>query len=53
MTGVQDMPILVAIVEDDRAVRASLAGILQRAPDCRCVGDYGSAEEALGSLPAL
>jgi DNA-binding NarL/FixJ family response regulator len=47
------MPILVAIVEDDRAVRASLAGILQRAADCRCVGDFGSAEEVLRKLPPL
>ncbi len=47
------MPILVAIVEDDRAVRASLAGILQRAADCRCVADCGSAEEALRNLPTL
>ena len=47
------MPISIAIVEDDRAVRASLAGILQRAADCRCVGDFGSAEEALRKLPAL
>lgn len=47
------MPILVAIVEDDRAVRTSLAGILQRAADCRCVADCGSAEEALRNLPAL
>ncbi len=47
------MPISVAIVEDDRAVRASLAGILERAADCRCVGAYGSAEEALRELPPL
>jgi len=47
------MPISIAIVEDDRAVRASLAGILQRAADCRCVGDFGSAEEALQKLPSL
>jgi DNA-binding NarL/FixJ family response regulator len=47
------MPISIAIVEDDRAVRASLVGILQRAADCRCVGDCGSAEEALRMLPPL
>jgi len=47
------MPILVAIVEDDRAVRTSLAGILQRAADCRCVADCGSAGEALRNLPTL
>jgi len=47
------MPISIAIVEDDRAVRASLAGILQRGADCRCVGDFGSAEEALRKIPSL
>lgn len=47
------MPIKVAIVEDDRAVRASLTGILERTPDCRCVGAFGSAEEALAKLPPL
>ena len=47
------MLISIAIVEDDRAVRASLVGILQRAVDCRCVGDYASAEEALRKLPVL
>jgi DNA-binding NarL/FixJ family response regulator len=46
------MPISIAIVEDDCGVRASLAGILQRTPDCRCVGEFGSAEEALQKLPA-
>lgn len=47
------MPILISIVEDDRAVRASLVGILERASGCRCVGHYGSAEEALRELPSL
>ncbi|NOS70258.1 MAG: response regulator transcription factor [Verrucomicrobia bacterium] len=47
------MPISIAIVEDDRAVRASLASMIQRAADCRCVGDFGSAEEALRKLPSL
>lgn len=47
------MPISIAIVEDDRAVRASLHGMLQRAADCRCVGDFASAEEALGKVPSL
>jgi len=48
-----EMPISIAIVEDDSAVRASLGGILQRAPDCRCLGDFGSAEEALQELSSL
>ena len=47
------MPIEVAIVEDDASVRASLAGILQRASNCRCVGIFGSAEEALREIPRL
>ncbi len=47
------MPISIAIVEDDRAVRASLLGMLQRVADCRCVGDFGSAEDGLQKLPAL
>jgi DNA-binding NarL/FixJ family response regulator len=47
------MPISIAIVEDDRAVRASLAAILQGAAECRCVGEYGSGKEALEKLPAL
>jgi DNA-binding NarL/FixJ family response regulator len=47
------MPISIAIVEDDYGVRTSLAGILQRTADCRCVGEFGSAEEALQQLPAL
>jgi DNA-binding NarL/FixJ family response regulator len=47
------MPISIAIVEDDRAVRASLAEILHGAADCCCVGDYGSAKEALRKLSAV
>jgi DNA-binding NarL/FixJ family response regulator len=47
------MPISIAIVEDDRAVRTSLAAILQGAAECRCVGEYGSGKEALQNLPAL
>ena len=47
------MPISVAIVEDDTPLRSSLAGILQRAPQCRLVGAFASAEEALRQVPAL
>ena len=47
------MPISIAIVEDDRGVRASLTGIIQRTTDCRCAGDFGSAEEAVRKLPSL
>lgn len=44
------MPIKVAIVEDDAAVRRSLAGILQMERGLKCVGDYGSAEDTLAGL---
>ena len=47
------MPISVAIVEDDAPLRASLAAIMQRAPECRCVGAFASAEEALRDIPPL
>jgi len=46
------MPISVAIVEDNDALRATLARVIDRAEGFRCVGQHGSAEEALGSLPA-
>lgn len=49
----EDGLITVAIVEDDLHVRQSLAGILDRADGVRCVGDYGSAEEALLAIPRL
>lgn len=45
--------ITIAIVEDDAGLRESLCGIIQRAPDCRCVGACGSAEEALQALPEI
>jgi DNA-binding NarL/FixJ family response regulator len=47
------MTTTVAIVEDDARVRHSLRAILTRARGIACVGDYGSAEEALRHLPAL
>ena len=47
------MPITVAIVEDDPGLRTSLTAILQRAPDCRCVGAFPAAEDALRELPRL
>ncbi|MDD5349937.1 MAG: response regulator transcription factor [Chthoniobacteraceae bacterium] len=45
------MPITIAIVEDDPRIRSTLATILSREEDCRCVGQYGSAEEALREIP--
>lgn len=53
MNPVEGMPISVAIVEDDAPLRASIAAILQRAPQCRLVGTFASAEEALKEIPAL
>ena len=46
------MPIAVAIVEDDARIRESLVVLLQGVEGFRCVGNYGSAEEALRSIPA-
>ncbi len=48
-----DMPIKVAVVEDDDEVRAGMQSILKRAPECRCVVACGSAEEALERIPPL
>lgn len=42
----------VAVVEDNRALREQLIGILNSADDIHCVGAYASAEEALDHLPA-
>jgi DNA-binding NarL/FixJ family response regulator len=53
MACIQRTPITVAIVEDDAPLRASLSGILQRAPECRSVGAFASAEEALRGIPGL
>ena len=53
MAPVERTPITVALVEDDAPLRASLSGILQRAPECRCVGAFANAEEALRAIPGL
>jgi DNA-binding NarL/FixJ family response regulator len=53
MATLDRMPISVAIVEDDAPLRASLSGVLQRAAECRCVGAYANAEDALREIPAL
>jgi DNA-binding NarL/FixJ family response regulator len=45
--------ITVAIVEDDDGLRSSLSGMIERAPDCSCLGVYKSAEEALEAIPKL
>jgi len=46
-----DMPIKVAIVDDDEGIRSSLATLIRRAPALRLVGDYADAEAALKDLP--
>jgi len=47
-----DTPITVALVEDDARIRRTLAMLLARAPDCRCVAEYGTGEEAVAAIPA-
>lgn len=46
------MSIAISIVEDQPALRESLAEWLGNAPGIRCVGAYASAEEALRGIPA-
>jgi DNA-binding NarL/FixJ family response regulator len=46
-------PIRVAIVEDQEAIREGLAFLIEGAPGYRCAGHFGSAEEALRSLPPV
>ena len=41
----------VAVVEDNAALRAQLVQILSGARDIRCVGAFGTAEEALRQIP--
>ena len=47
----RDMPIKVAIVEDDEGIRSSLAALVRRAPALRWAGDYADAESALREVP--
>jgi DNA-binding NarL/FixJ family response regulator len=47
------MPISVCIVEDDCQARKILAGWIRRSAGLQLAGDWGSAEEAVNSLPAL
>jgi DNA-binding NarL/FixJ family response regulator len=42
----------VAVVEDDPQLRNQLLEILATAPDIKCVGAYGSGEEAVKKIPA-
>jgi DNA-binding NarL/FixJ family response regulator len=45
--------ISVAIVEDDPRIRRSFTTILARDKGLQCVGDFGSAEDALEAIPKL
>jgi DNA-binding NarL/FixJ family response regulator len=47
------MAITITIVEDNSAVRQSLLDILERAPDCKCVGSFSSGEQALAEIPKV
>ena len=53
MSVIERMPITIAIVEDDAPLRASMIGILERAAECRFVGGFANAEDALRDLPKL
>jgi DNA-binding NarL/FixJ family response regulator len=43
----------VAIVEDQRIVRDSLAEWVNATPECSCIGTCNSAEQAMEKIPAL
>jgi len=45
------VPITVAIVEDEKRLRAQLVALINDAHGFRCVGAYGSGEQALRELP--
>ena len=47
------MPIAVSIVEDNDKLRGTLARVLNRTEDFKCVSDYGSAEDAMKQLPQV
>ena len=47
------MSITVAIVEDDVGIRDALIRVLGRSRDFRCLGWYGSAEDAFRELPVV
>jgi DNA-binding NarL/FixJ family response regulator len=45
------MPVTVSLVEDHPEVRENCAALLNGAPGLRCLGAYGSGEEALEKIP--
>jgi len=46
------MPITVCIVEDDAGLRESIAGFIADSAGFKCLGTFGSGEEALKAIPA-
>lgn len=46
------MAISLSIVEDNRDTRDSLVALISRNPNLRCLGAYGSGEEAIRDIPA-
>jgi DNA-binding NarL/FixJ family response regulator len=51
MTG--QMPIRVALVEDDAKLAAAVSVIIEDTGDMHCIGHVGSGEAALAQLPSL
>ena len=47
------MPITVCIVDDADDVRESIGEFIARSPDFKCLGTFGSGEEALNTIPNL
>lgn len=47
------MAIKIALIEDKAAVRTSMVNIIEGTPDFKCVGAFGSGEEALREIPKL
>lgn len=46
-----EKPITVCVVEDDCGTREKLAALIECAPTLRCLGTYGSGEEAVRGIP--
>ena len=45
------MPITVSIVEDSEQLRSTLARMIGRAEGFQCLGDFGTAEDAIEAIP--
>jgi DNA-binding NarL/FixJ family response regulator len=50
--GSRQEPLTVAIIEDQKEIRAGLQMLINGSPGFRCVGTYGSMEEGLRTLMA-